>query len=145
LNKPTLSALITFIVLTTLFVGIISYSQWLNIKHNQQLINTNNMHHVARAAESINTLKDVWRKDLVQLEKNIIQFSHITSSHKHFLQEVEQHFYNTAEVKPLFHQIRLLNDKGHEIVRVDQQNEKVHIINRSDLQDKKSRYYVKVC
>jgi signal transduction histidine kinase len=141
LNKPTLSAFITFIILTTLFIGIISYSHWLNIKHNKQLINTNNVHHVTRAAESINSLKESWQKDLAQLEKNIIQFSHITSSHNHFLQELEQHFYNTALVRPLFHQIRLLNGEGHEIVRVDQKNENVHIINHSGLQDKHNRYY----
>jgi hypothetical protein len=141
LNKPTLSAFITFIILTTLFVGIISYSHWLNIKHNKQLINTNNVHHVERAADSINTLKEVWHKDLSLLEKNIIHFSDIASSHEHFLKEIEQHFYNKAIVRPLFHQIRLLNGEGHEIVRVDQKNENVHIINHSGLQDKHNRYY----
>jgi hypothetical protein len=141
LNKPIYSALITFIVLTTLFIGIFSYSHWLNIKHNQQLINTTNLHHVSRASQSINVLKEVWFKDLAQLEKNIIHFLQIAPNHEKFLQKIEQHFYNTAEVKPLFHQIRLLNEEGHEIVRVDHRKQQVHIVSRSDLQDKLNRYY----
>ncbi len=56
-------------------------------------------------------------------------------------QTLEREFLTFARVKGIYYQVRYLDNKGMEIVRVDSDGRKAFVVPRDQLQDKSNRYY----
>ncbi len=67
-----------------------------------------------------------------QDEKNILE------NHKESLSQL---FFNNIKTKPYYNQIRYIDEKGQEIIRVDRLDGFAQIIPEDKLQNKKNRYY----
>ncbi|KAF0142698.1 MAG: diguanylate cyclase, partial [Rhodospirillaceae bacterium] len=57
-------------------------------------------------------------------------------------QRIERDFATLAEAYPHIYQIRYLDTRGHEVIRVDRRDGEVDIVTERDFQDKSNRYYV---
>jgi methyl-accepting chemotaxis protein len=57
------------------------------------------------------------------------------------LRSLEDDFLAFSESKKIYNQIRYLNEDGMEVVRVNRDNDKSYIVQKSKLQNKKNRYY----
>jgi hypothetical protein len=56
---------------------------------------------------------------------------------------LERDFSALASVYPHIYQIRFLDSRGREVVRVDRRNTDTYIVPKGELQDKSDRYYVR--
>jgi response regulator RpfG family c-di-GMP phosphodiesterase len=73
---------------------------------------------------------------------------YLNNSDEHYRKKLEINFLNLEETSHLYDQIRLINETGQEVVRVDQNNEKgpdgifhSQIVSVDSLQNKADRYY----
>lgn len=57
-------------------------------------------------------------------------------------QRLERDYAAFARPYPYIYQVRLLSADGHEVVRVDRRDERLHTVPPQELQDKSGRYYV---
>ncbi len=65
-------------------------------------------------------------------------FDHNLSEHR---QKIERSFHNLAKTHKMYDQIRLLSDKGNELVRINYNQGDVKVVPQEQLQDKSGRYY----
>lgn len=79
--------------------------------------------------------------DLMYLSNNIEQQGFLDSGHLRGRDSLEINFQIFSKQKAVYDQIRLLNENGMEIVRVNNNNGKSYIVDADDLQNKSHRYY----
>jgi len=80
-------------------------------------------------------------RDLPQLIKFLDASK--TPDRNQALSEMEKFFLIFAQNKQIYDQVRFINDKGLEVVRVNFDGKRTEVVKREELQDKRNRYYFK--
>ena len=97
-----------------------------------------------------NSTSELIRRHLLNAKKDLLYLADIHQALKKSIQHYEHEYRQDLEliIKPfmlqrnVFSQIRYLNLDGHEILRVDYKDGEATIVDKTDLQNKSSRYYV---
>jgi len=115
-------------------------SQWVPVEYTKELLPSIDI--------DIRIFEDSLRDlvgDTVILSNNRVLEKFINEESKLIRQElkkdVEQDFLIFVQNKPRYYQLRYIDETGQEIIRIDNDGEKIQVVPKKDLQNKKDRYY----
>ncbi len=111
-------------------------------KSNALLASVSNNHTSNLKKEVIHTMQTI-SSDLQFLANSKVLQAYINEPHSDNQKILSEEFASFAKSKVEYSQIRLINLKGQELARVNNENKNITIVSNNKLQDKASRYYFK--
>ncbi len=136
----TLILVALLLLLGTLLAFFSSQAYVANRNHSIQL----EVEDVRRTTASITTYFQHYVKDLRLLIAlpEVSEFIESEFDSTSLARSVEAHYANILGSRPEYYQIRILNSRGWEVVRVEQEEDRsITVVSVQDLQDKSGRYY----
>lgn len=130
-----IQALIIFLLLAILVGGIATIFYLTDITAEKTIFEQGELKRVDLSKDTIARDMDMVISDLLFLA------DHIQSDHMDTVEEIAGIFMALSNRKMMYDQIRLIDESGMEIVRVDFNNGAPAIVPREKLQNKKHRYY----
>jgi len=76
---------------------------------------------------------------LISKTSDVMRF--LESQESEYYHELINYFVSYLSTKEIYNQLRILDLKGNEVIRVDYENEQIKVIPEKDLQNKAHRYY----
>jgi signal transduction histidine kinase len=110
------------------------------IRHRRALVFREADHVVALEREFLSRELRAVHSDLIFLAHHPL-LERLLTGDPGARQALEAEYLRFAQSKPLYDQIRVLNDTGHEVIRVNRRDGQVSVVERDRLQSKASRYY----
>jgi signal transduction histidine kinase len=110
------------------------------LQHRRELVTHEGSYVVSLEREFLELELRAVRSDLLFLAQQALLERFVTGDEA-ARPELEREYAGFARSKPLYDQIRLLDAKGHEVVRINRRGENVETVRPEDLQAKASRYY----
>jgi len=136
---------ILFGVIISIFGGIISYNFQLNSLKNDLDTKADEIIMIKKFAilkEEIDDIDNI----VHSIAKNPTMKNYLNTKDQHKLYELENIFFSIASINTKIMQLRYIEKKGMEIVRVDRTNEQNEpfVVQNKNLQDKKNRDYFQI-
>ncbi len=133
--------LLIFLPLTLLVLGISALTYRLEIKSERQVIKTNEKHHVDMLTEVMADDFDQVASDLMILSREDTLKDMLDNGDISEKIPLAEEFISFSIFRGMYDQIRFLDEKGMEIVRVNYGDGKPYVVSEKDLQFKGKRYY----
>lgn len=133
-----LFSIFVIVTVTIVFAAIIGLKNYDNLE--KQALKKIEENILATKLENIQAEIKSVTSDLLMLSESSSLKSYL-SNNSDKLKEVESEFYNMSKYHDIFDQVRLLNEEGMEVIRINFNSGKAKIIDKKDLQDKSDRYY----
>lgn len=130
-----------FLLIELIFIPIFLFIIITDYNSNMVMLKANEREKLtlsARVASSV--LKNI-DSDLIFLSNCLFLKKVMEEKSNKNLKSLQLSFLNFSEAKGIYDQIRYIDSKGIEIVRVNNKNRKPYIVKDEDLQNKKGRYY----
>ncbi len=139
------------LILISLIAGVILLSAFYQYRTQREVIfewaRDKAAAEVRLLSNDISTVLSEITKDLFML-RDIPQISSLLDAvdifdRKYALTEIEKIFLVFAQNKQIYDQVRFIDERGMELVRVNLYSNKAEVVKRGGLQDKRGRYYFK--
>ena len=141
INKIILQFIRIVFPWTALILGILLFFYFIEIDVEKSKIEMSESINVGIGKKVVNKDLEAVRTDLLVLSENSGFFYLGDYTVAHGVKHLGKEFLNYSKNKQLYDQIRYIDDKGREVVRVDLKGGKATLIPVSKLQDKSGRYY----
>jgi len=132
-----------FLPVLCIITALFFYLFFINIKQLRETLKINEVHHVEVQKLSINReFKSVIRDLLAQLS-NLELSNYMESNNIDSLKQYEEKLLKFSHIATNYDQVRYIDEKGMEIVRVNNRDGIPHLTPHHRLQNKSKRYYFK--
>ncbi len=137
-------ALAMFLPLAVLILGTAAGVYWVSTSATRRVLNSETANLVDMQSRQIGRDIEAVSSDLallagdIELDDTMAGAGDLDST---YLTDLAKTFHHFAETRRLYDQLRLLNDSGMEIVRVNFNNGQLAVVLEAELADKKARYY----
>ncbi len=138
--------LFTFLPLLTLVCGIsmlFYYLEAKNAKEKRFIFETSEVKYLKLQMKTIISDFKMIKSDLAALISHHEMHKLLESGESHHKKVLAEEFLKFCEVKAIYDQVRLLDENGKEIVRVNYNSGNPYIVPEEQLQFKRDRYYFK--
>lgn len=139
INKIILKFVKIVLPWTALLLGIVIFFYFLEIDVEKSKIETSESLNIGIGKKVVNKDLEAVRSDLLVLSEN----SSFFDMNRHGVGLLGREFLSYSNNKQLYDQVRYIDDKGREVVRVDLKDGKAVLVPAAKLQDKSDRYYFK--
>ena len=129
-------------VFLLLFATVLAILYWKDRQREWRFREEQATHRIDLAFELISRDLERVRSDILYLANQPV-VRNFNADQADTREKVEDEFGNFLRFKQTYQQLRLINVKGHESVRVDLRGSEVHVVPERQLQDKQDRYYVR--
>jgi len=130
---PSIILVLMISFISNYFYSLSKKNLLLEVQKNHITITTNNL-----TDEFETVFSDL---SILSSMDKLVQF--VGGGHNGYLKDIENIFVLFSTQKKMYDQIRLLDETGMEIVRVNYNNGKPDLVSKEKLQNKKDRYYFK--
>ncbi len=130
-----------FLPLLAPIIGISMFIYYAQARSERIIIEYREKNSVALARKAIVKGFDSLVSDLIILSKNKQLHKFLQTEEYAHLKVLSEEFLSYCESKKLYDQVRYLDEKGMEILRINFNNGKPNIVPKDQLQNKSKRYY----
>ena len=132
-----------FLPIAVLLAGVFTLVYFQELSLQRSLLESNEKNHIKLRANSIIHNMDSVVSDLLYLTNQHEMKALLRKDEGYSFSGLSQDYYEFSRSKSHYDQIRFIDEKGIEIVRINHNKGEPLIVPKSQLQDKSSRYYFK--
>jgi diguanylate cyclase (GGDEF)-like protein/PAS domain S-box-containing protein len=127
-----------FIFISCIYLGFYLYN-----RQQVQITLAEEVKHIQSAPFILTENFETISADLMLLQSDEYIRSYIESSDNSTLLRLKERFTFFAKSRAIYHQVRLIDENGMEVIRINNNNGEVQMVQDNELQDKSNRYYFK--
>ena len=139
--KRFLLIFLPLLALVSTIVALFYYIEAKNAKAERRIFETNELNYVNLQLKTIINDFNMIKSDLMVLIGHHEMYKMLETGEVHHTQALAKEFLLFCDAKGIYDQLRLLDEKGMEILRINYNNGKPYIVPKDQLQNKGKRYY----